>query len=86
MPDMPTVSAALQDKYDTYYHPGQSEWRALGAKDKAGHIVELCRKITPETILDVGAGEGSVLEELSTLGLGKKLLGGGDFRPGSRHD
>ncbi len=38
MPDMPTVSPALQDKYDTYY-PGQSEWRTLGAKDKARHIV-----------------------------------------------
>ena len=58
MPDMPTVSPALQDKYDTYY-PGQSEWRTLGAKDKAGHIVELCRRISPEAILDVGAAAAS---------------------------
>ncbi len=71
MPDMPTVSPALQDKYDAYY-PGQSDWRTLGAKDKARHIVELCRRISPEAILDVGAGEGSVLEELSTLGFGKR--------------
>lgn len=71
MQDMPKVSPALQDKYDAYY-PGQSEWRTLGAKDKAGNIVELCRGISPEAVLDVGSGEGAVLERLSTLGFGKK--------------
>ncbi len=49
MPDMPTVSPAPQDKYDTDY-PGQSEWRALGAKDKARHIVELCQGISGRSV------------------------------------
>lgn len=68
---MPKVDLALQEKYDEYYS-GQSDWRTLGAKDKASNIVALCSEISPDAILDVGAGEGSVLERLATVGFGRK--------------
>ena len=70
MKNITKVRPTLQQKYDAYYH-GESEWRRLGAKDKAIHVVELCQGISYETILDVGAGEGAVLERLSALGFGK---------------
>lgn len=68
---MSKVDLALQEKYDGYYS-GQSDWRAMGAKDKVDNIVALCRGISQGTILDVGAGEGSLLERLSTIGFGEK--------------
>ena len=49
----PKVSAGLQETYDGYYS-GESEWRMLGAKDKAQHIVELCGGVSPAEILDLG--------------------------------
>jgi ubiquinone/menaquinone biosynthesis C-methylase UbiE len=66
------VSARLKENYDAYYD-GESDWRALGAIDKAGNIVELCASIPHSKILDVGSGEGAVLKRLSDLGFGEAL-------------
>ena len=55
------VSSSLQNKYNNYYD-GENEWRRLGAIDKVGHILELCGDLNPENILEVGFGEGTVLQ------------------------
>ena len=68
---MPKIDLALQEKYDGYYS-GESEWRSLGARGKVENIVALCRGISPDNILEVGAGEGSILERLAAIGFGGK--------------
>jgi ubiquinone/menaquinone biosynthesis C-methylase UbiE len=66
------VDPKLQQSYDDYYRTDISEWRELGAKDKADNILRLCRAHEPVSILDVGAGEGSVLQCLADRGFGRQ--------------
>jgi ubiquinone/menaquinone biosynthesis C-methylase UbiE len=66
------VDPQLKSSYDEYYRGDISEWRELGAIDKAANIQRLCASISPSTILDVGAGEGAVLQRLADRGFGRK--------------
>lgn len=66
------VSAKLKANYDNYYE-GESEWRCLGAIDKANNIVALCNKYPHKSILEIGSGEGSILKRLSDLKFGGSL-------------
>jgi SAM-dependent methyltransferase len=54
-----------------------SDWRALGARGKASHVVELCARagIAPSGTLDVGCGDGALLCELHARGFGGRLHG-----------
>ena len=65
------ASKLLLDNYNDYYKNGDSEWRWLGAGDKAENIISLCSTCPHESILEVGAGEGSILKRLSERGFGK---------------
>lgn len=67
------VSDAIQAAYDQQYQSGETfnAWRQLNARDKAEHIVALCRGLPIRTVLDVGAGEGSILAQLSAWGFGE---------------
>jgi SAM-dependent methyltransferase len=67
-----SLSPKLQENYDSYYS-GISEWRWLGAIDKAENIIRLCRAIPHERILEIGSGEGSILQRLSELNFGDAL-------------
>ena len=67
------VRADVVDQYDGYYEDGVSEWRRLGALDKAANIVALCRQIPASSVLEIGAGDGSILSRLSELGFGDQL-------------
>ncbi len=67
-----TVSAKLKENYDSYYQ-GESEWRALGATDKADNIIQLCNKAPHANILEIGSGEGAILKRLSDLNFGEDL-------------
>src|SRR5439155_1043819 len=44
-------------------------WRALGARTKAEHAFELCRRarLFPTTLVEIGCGDGALLTELSRL-------------------
>jgi SAM-dependent methyltransferase len=44
-------------------------WRALGARTKAEHAFELCRRarLFPTTLVEIGCGDGALLLELSRL-------------------
>ncbi|MCD4670764.1 MAG: hypothetical protein K8S14_10000 [Actinomycetia bacterium] len=65
------ISSALDDNYKDYYE-GKSEWRRLGAVDKAKNIVSSCKACPHDVILDIGAGEGSVIQELVSSNFGKE--------------
>jgi ubiquinone/menaquinone biosynthesis C-methylase UbiE len=67
------VDARVLEQYDDYYGDGPSEWRRLGAIDKAANIVALCSRIPRESVLEIGAGDGSILSRLSELGFGAQL-------------
>lgn len=67
-----SVNDRLKENYDNYYE-GESEWRWLGAIDKADNIVALCKNYPHTTILEIGAGEGSILKRLSDLRFGEVL-------------
>ncbi len=65
------VSDKLKAHYDSYYD-GQSEWRQLGAIDKARNIrrawSQLNGRTDPVSVLEVGCGDGSVLGALAREG------------------
>lgn len=65
------VDPRLQSNYDEYY-PELSEWRELGAKDKAHNVRALCAACARSTLLEIGAGEGAVLQELANSGFGER--------------
>jgi SAM-dependent methyltransferase len=66
------VSSKFKSLYDDYYE-GESEWRYLGALDKVNNIVALCCKYPHRTILDIGSGEGSILQRMSDMRFGESL-------------
>ncbi len=67
-----SVATDHQENYDGYYD-GQSEWRSLCAVDKVRNIVRLCEGLPHRAVLEIGAGDGSVLKGLSDLGFGEEL-------------
>jgi len=66
------IDPHLQSSYDDYYRGDISEWRELGAIDKAANIRRLCASMAPAAVLDVGAGEGAVLQRLADSGFGER--------------
>lgn len=64
------ISDYLKSNYEDYYGNGDSEWRRLGAIDKVENIVSLCGNLPRHSILEIGAGEGSILKRLSELNFG----------------
>jgi ubiquinone/menaquinone biosynthesis C-methylase UbiE len=67
------ASDQLKSNYEDYYEDGDSEWRMLGAVDKTDNIISLCHELPHTSILEIGAGEGSILKRLSKLSFGEKL-------------
>ncbi len=67
------VSKGLQQQYKGYYQADISEWRRLSAVDKATNIERLCRGIPHDPVLEIGAGEGALLERLSALGFATRF-------------
>jgi SAM-dependent methyltransferase len=67
------VQQRVSGQYEHYYTDGPTEWRRLGAIDKAGNIVALCAGIQVKSVVEIGAGDGSVLARLSELGFGETL-------------
>jgi len=52
-------------------------WRALGARGKGAHAAALWARVglAPETVVEIGCGDGALLAELSRRGLGRSLDG-----------
>ncbi|MEQ9449090.1 MAG: class I SAM-dependent methyltransferase, partial [Rhodospirillaceae bacterium] len=68
------LQSTINADYDERYS-GVSPWRDLGAKYKAKNLMEVCNRadFKPRRILEVGAGEGSVLKHMSDAGFGEEL-------------
>lgn len=67
------VRGDLQENYDRYYSPRDTAWRELCARYKAANIVALCGRIQPATLVDIGAGDGSVSAALATSRFGAEI-------------
>lgn len=59
------ISAGLKTSYDNFYVGKDEGWRLLGAKYKALNIIEVCNKKKFAKVLEVGAGDGSILKYLN---------------------
>jgi ubiquinone/menaquinone biosynthesis C-methylase UbiE len=70
---MATVTNNIADAYNDFYTGQEVEWRMLGAKSKAKNIIEVCKSIKPKKILEVGAGDGSILHYLNEWNFGDEL-------------
>jgi SAM-dependent methyltransferase len=58
------VTPAIRELYNNQYS-GESEWRKIGARGKVRNIQTVCGGIPHDRILDIGSGEGSILQGLS---------------------
>jgi|SRR5215470_3051711 len=73
-----SVDKSLAENYSAYYDEQQDdlpEWRRLGAVDKCSNIIRLCSSFDHSSILEIGCGEGAILERLSSLGFGSRFTG-----------
>lgn len=67
------ISPHLQSNYEDYYKETDSEWRLLGAINKAHNILTLCKELSINSVIEIGAGEGSILKRLSDLDFAQEL-------------
>jgi SAM-dependent methyltransferase len=67
------VSKKLRNNYDDYYKDGDSGWRWLGAIDKADNILSLSQNLPIRSLIEIGAGEGSILKRLSDLNFSQEM-------------
>jgi ubiquinone/menaquinone biosynthesis C-methylase UbiE len=70
---MATVTDNIADAYNDFYTGSETEWRMLGARSKAANLVEVCSGIKPVKVLEVGAGDGSILHYLNEWGFAEEL-------------
>ena len=59
------VNQNLQEAYKDQYSSESAIWRQLGAKQKFQNIIEITGGKTFQKVLEVGAGDGSILKLLS---------------------
>jgi len=59
------ISGTVKTAYDEFYQKHDDAWRMLGAKYKAQHIVDVCKGHIFKKVLEVGAGDGSILKFLA---------------------
>ena len=71
--DINMLSEDVKTAYDDFYTNSDVAWRMLGAKFKAKNIIEVCKNIKPIKVLEVGAGDGSILHYLNEWGFGEEL-------------
>src|ERR1700744_1188962 len=59
------VSDNVKTAYDEFYNKHDEAWRMLSAKYKAQHIIDICKGHSFAKVLEVGAGDGSILKLLA---------------------
>ncbi|MDB5131642.1 MAG: methyltransferase type 11 [Mucilaginibacter sp.] len=59
------TSGNIKNAYDGFYQEHDEAWRMLGATYKAQHIIAVCKGHTFKRVLEVGAGDGSILKLLA---------------------
>lgn len=59
------ISGNVKTAYDEFYQKHDEAWRMLGAKYKAQHIIDVSQGRIFKKVLEVGAGDGSILKLLA---------------------
>jgi len=59
------ITGSVKTAYDEFYEEHDEAWRMLGAKYKAQHIIDVCQGRVFKKVLEVGAGDGSILKLLA---------------------
>ena len=59
------ISGNVKTAYDEFYQKHDEAWRMLSARYKAQHIINVCKGQTFNKVLEVGAGDGSILKLLA---------------------
>ena len=67
------IDQNLKAAYDNFYTNSDIAWRMLGARYKAQNIVDVCKQIKPKKVLEVGAGDGSILHFLNDWNFAPEL-------------
>ncbi len=62
------ISQDLKSKYDNFYSESTENWRLIGAIGKVENILKISNKLDFKKVIDIGAGDGNVLELLSKSG------------------
>ncbi len=65
MSDKNIISESVKTAYDSFYEKDDEGWRMLGAKYKVQHIIDVSKGYSFTNILEVGAGDGSILKLLA---------------------
>ena len=68
------VSARLRDHYAGYSR-APSEWARAGALAKAENLLALAGAVPHDSLLEIGCGEGSLLQRVAELGFARQLAG-----------
>lgn len=74
---MQGLSSEVKQAYEDQYDASIIAWREVNGRHKAENIAGILQKngLTPDSICEVGCGEGSILNWLGKTGVGKKLHG-----------
>lgn len=70
---MNKVTGTIIESYDNFYTGSESRWRMLCAKAKAQNLIEVCKENRFQKVLEVGAGDGSILHYLNQSGFSPEL-------------
>jgi ubiquinone/menaquinone biosynthesis C-methylase UbiE len=70
---MQNVSTDLKEKYDNYYDDSMDQWRFEGARKKSENICEIVGTKKFATLIEIGAGEGSILSLLDRTEIAEEL-------------
>lgn len=69
-----STGAEFQAQYEDYYADGSVDTkRLIAAKQSVGHITAITNGERAHSIIDIGAGEGSVLQEIAIQDLADEL-------------
>jgi ubiquinone/menaquinone biosynthesis C-methylase UbiE len=67
------VTTQFQEAYDAQYRQEIGEWRMMNAKYKAQNIMDVVGSRRFKRVLDVGAGDGSILSILGKTNIANEL-------------
>jgi len=60
------------NKYDNFYKDNDNKWRFICSLDKTNNIINLCGNYPHQKVLEIGAGDGSILDNLDKHNFGKE--------------
>ena len=70
---MLTLREDLKEKYDAQYNDEGEEWRRIGAIGKAQNIIDVTADLAFDSVIEIGAGNGAILEILAEKQIAKRF-------------